>query len=442
MEFDPSDLARAVMVGCVVGDAAPVVLPVTPRHIVAPRRAGMAAYNPSIVRYGSGYLVSYRIDWQSGCAPERNGLAKSFSARRGDRHTAVVRTDAALRPIGPARVLDACGRNISTDSTDNHDAGTQIVDVRLARVPGLVRQASGEMRKAMRVWITYMPMNVGREGRGLDWCRSCCRRCDKSTHLAELRIHDSERGARGDWTVQLVKQTPLCEAAVKGRNHVLIPTADGKLRVLAWLRPLVIADVLEPRARTTSSPTEDGPTIAQARQVSSALAFRATRNATDDSACSAARMKLTLSGTSPLVRVRARGRRLLLGIGHVHHTLPRRQSRSSQIRAYFGSEYMHFWFALDRSPPHALLAHSAEWCLPSRDPQHANRTGEGGGGGAPVRLRCDVVQFVTGLELAQRGDSLILAWGVNDCEARFATYALQDALDSLEWPPLAQNVSR
>ena len=73
----------------------------------------------------------------------------------------------------------------------------------------------------------------------------------------------------------------------------------------------------------------------------------------------------------------------------------------------FGFRYTHFWYTLQPKPPFGVLAASHEFCIASpQDPQD-----------------CESVQFVSGLEKHPNG-SVLMAYGVNDCEARVATMSL------------------
>ena len=85
--------------------------------------------------------------------------------------------------------------------------------------------------------------------------------------------------------------------------------------------------------------------------------------------------------------------------------LPRRQSFA------FGFRYTHFWYVLQPRPPFRTLAVSREFCLASSQDSHD----------------CESVQFISGLALrhAQSNSthpvsprSLVVAYGVNDCETR------------------------
>jgi hypothetical protein len=63
--FEPDEASDMLLLeharaGCLVGHRSASILAVTPRKLLLPHRVGMAAYNPSIVRFGGGYLASYR----------------------------------------------------------------------------------------------------------------------------------------------------------------------------------------------------------------------------------------------------------------------------------------------------------------------------------------------------------------------------------------------
>ena len=88
----------------------------------------------------------------------------------------------------------------------------------------------------------------------------------------------------------------------------------------------------------------------------------------------------------------------------------------------FGSRYTHFWYALEARPPFSVISASAEFCLAS--PQDSKD--------------CESVQFVSGLLV--RGDDLVLAYGVNDCEARLSAIPLSRVRSMLR--PLAPRGQR
>ena len=142
-----------------------------------------------------------------------------------------------------------------------------------------------------------------------------------------------------------------------------------------------------------------------------------------------------LSLTSNLIKVRwpnaggkiSGGCEAYLGIGHLHRGEGQRNKHLYKRRArgmppwgapsesglkrkqpfVFGFRYTHFWYTLQPKPPFGVLAASHEFCIASpQDPQD-----------------CESVQFVSGLEKHPNG-SVLMAYGVNDCEARVATMSL------------------
>ena len=157
-----------------------------------------------------------------------------------------------------------------------------------------------------------------------------------------------------------------------------------------------------------------------------------------------------LSLTSNLVRVRGRrgdgdgdgdGCDVYLGVGHLHRGEGERNRRLYRRAASgpppwagtaagvrrkqpfkFGFRYTHFWYALEARPPFSVISASAEFCLAS--PQDSKD--------------CESVQFVSGLLV--RGDDLVLAYGVNDCEARLSAIPLSRVRSMLR--PLAPRGQR
>lgn len=393
MLFTPDPHVRGVIhdeerAGCLL-QGAPFVLDVGPRVLHFPVPPGFQAYNPSLVQLGGGFLLSYRADWQHGCTVEPNGVKRQFNSRPGERFSAIVRTDASFAPVGRPRVLDACGGeqpganvDIINTTTAGSSVGTQLIDVRLMR-----DGRHGEL------WLTYLPaadMSKGNEGLS-DSCRQCCFACKRSTHVGRLRLG----GDGGAWSARIAEVVPLCESVVRGRNHALFISA-ARPRVQVWLHPVVVvADV--PPSAVVGHPTGFQP---HTEVASSELRLSPTR-AREGRACD----HLSVSGTTSLLRVDGLRDALgsdvpaagLLGVGHVHH------GKVHKV-AYFASHYMHFFYVLALEAPHYMVAHSAEFCLPH----------------SATDRRCEVVQFVTGIEFSHDRESLILTYGVNDCESKLA----------------------
>ena len=137
-----------------------------------------------------------------------------------------------------------------------------------------------------------------------------------------------------------------------------------------------------------------------------------------------------LSLTAGLLRIeRADGCAALLGVGHVHHTdgvrsqsgRPRdAQHGHAALPFYFGADYDHHFFTLSPRAPFTPLAYSRDFCLAS----------------AADPTDCERVQFISGLaHAAERapvgGRAVLLAYGVNDCEARVVRLPLERVWEML-----------
>lgn len=96
-----------------------------------------------------------------------------------------------------------------------------------------------------------------------------------------------------------------------------------------------------------------------------------------------------------------------------------KQFRRSASAFRWGSQYSHFFYALEASAPFSLLATSNEFCL----------------GTSADGTDCESVQFVSGLQLRARAkkgeEELLVAYGVNDCEAKLARVDVARVLASL-----------
>ena len=135
-----------------------------------------------------------------------------------------------------------------------------------------------------------------------------------------------------------------------------------------------------------------------------------------------------ISTTAHLVHLHdAEGKGLLLGVAHIRREVGdcivnlckpfanRRAWKLAGAPAFrWGHHYTHFFYALTPHAPFRILGTSREFCLGSaQDPDD-----------------CESVQFITGLTL--RGDStLLMAYGINDCEAKVAELPVKRVLDML-----------
>lgn len=68
--------------------------------------------------------------------------------------------------------------------------------------------------------------------------------------------------------------------------------------------------------------------------------------------------------------------------------------------------YLHYFLLYNATPPHAFLAQSPAFCFPAA-PDDAGR--------------CDLVQFVSSLTHGAEPDEVLIGYGVNDCEAAYAS---------------------
>ena len=146
-----------------------------------------------------------------------------------------------------------------------------------------------------------------------------------------------------------------------------------------------------------------------------------------------------LSSTAHLVTVEgtdAEGRHCstLLGVGHLHRAdghqnhkecrvfdkrgrcrrrwfIPRSGINGHHLQQpfQFGYLYTHFFYTMQRSAPYRMTATTGEFCIAS----------------AQDSTDCESAQYVSSLARDPLGDSLILALGVNDCEAKIIRVPLE-----------------
>lgn len=110
----------------------------------------------------------------------------------------------------------------------------------------------------------------------------------------------------------------------------------------------------------------------------------------------------------------------LLGVAHFH-----RKDGVPPFR--WGSEYEHFFYSMAPTPPFRMLAKSRPFCIRAAGTKPAHQT---------VACVCESVQFISGLALAvddgrveesiSSTGRLVLAYGVNDCEAKLGSVAMRD----------------
>ena len=135
-----------------------------------------------------------------------------------------------------------------------------------------------------------------------------------------------------------------------------------------------------------------------------------------------------ISTTAHLVHLHdAEGKGLLLGVAHIRREVGdcmtklckpfknRREWTMAGSPAFrWGHHYTHFFYSLTPHAPFRIVGTSREFCIGSaQDPDD-----------------CESVQFITGLAL--RGEStLLMAYGINDCEAKVAELPVKQVLGML-----------
>ena len=75
----------------------------------------------------------------------------------------------------------------------------------------------------------------------------------------------------------------------------------------------------------------------------------------------------------------------------------------------WGFQYTHFLYALEPHAPFRVIATSREFCVAAEQDTSD----------------CESIQFVSGLAVAPGGSTLLLSYGVNDCEAKVSKMPLE-----------------
>ena len=109
---------------------------------------------------------------------------------------------------------------------------------------------------------------------------------------------------------------------------------------------------------------------------------------------------------------------MFLVVGHEHeHAMKDKIFQTTSWHTY-----LHYFMLFNSTAPYNLLSRSPAFCF----------SGEKGG-------KCDLIQFVSSLTWASsQRDSVVVAYGVNDCEASFASIPLRTILEftigcGLDW---------
>jgi hypothetical protein len=218
---------------------------------------------------------------------------------------------------------------------------------------------------AGQIWVSY------REGLGFGWDAQV--------------LNPIHFDAAGTAIASLAGSTSTLKATLKasetdyfccGRNMALMENLQqpDMLQSLTWVDPVTVIDV---------------PTGGQAKKQE-----QQRRRLADGTKKKRKKKKSHIHGTNAFM-VYLPYRNEFLGMGHFH----RPTGRDPNDYARFGHHYTHTLFTVSAEPPFALKTLSQEFVLQS--PHHPDDA--------------EIIQFASGLEIA--GDKLIIAYGVNDCEA-------------------------
>ena len=104
-----------------------------------------------------------------------------------------------------------------------------------------------------------------------------------------------------------------------------------------------------------------------------------------------------------------RRRRKLAAAGGSNSSVPRQRT------FMWGYQYTHFFYALEPHAPFRVFATSREFCMASEQNP----------------ADCESIQFASGLTLAPDASTLLLSYGINDCEAKVAKLPLSQVLGRL-----------
>ena len=123
----------------------------------------------------------------------------------------------------------------------------------------------------------------------------------------------------------------------------------------------------------------------------------------------------------PLPTTTTSGKMEYLGVAHFH----RPNDRKPNPYARFGHHYTHAFYRVERQPQ-SDGANKNQWHLTGLSPEFVLPSAV-----SAHRDDAEIIQFVSGLELLGDGKTVVLAYGINDCEAALTTLSLPVVLGML-----------
>ena len=283
-----------------------------------------------------------------------------------------------------------------------------------------------------------------------------CTTCSADVRISRIYIerNTSAQGTMAAWAFKQPAILMSLEPWQNGRNQVgwvYVPEAAQNARGVRPLPVLMVAPFLHAVAtfgairkgrQKRPRPKQLALSVAHPRdRPLYARSGKLTLQLNDSARLSqqlAAGIGLRLSQTAHLVPIRSAECRAYLGVGHMHRGAADADQRAWSRAAYgygprpnrtfrWGYDYMHFFYVLEPDPPFRMVATSGEFCVGSQQDEDD----------------CESIQFVSGLAprapLEADGASpnsfapvhLLIAYGVNDCEARVGSLPLEQIWRSL-----------
>jgi hypothetical protein len=235
---------------------------------------------------------------------------------------------------------------------------------------------------AGKIWVSY------REGKGFGWDAQVLNPIHFNV-VATTLVVTTHTASTLTATLKASETENFC----CGRNMALMENLQqpSMLQSLTWVDPVTVIDV--PTTRHSNTNTKQSP---QRRRLA-------------DDKKKVKKKKSHIHGTNAFM-VYLPDRNEFLGMGHFH----RPTGRDPNDYARFGHHYTHTLFTVSAQPPFELKTLSQEFVLQS--PHHPDDA--------------EIIQFASGLEVS--GDKLVVAYGVNDCEAGVMLIELKTLQDLLK----------
>jgi hypothetical protein len=252
---------------------------------------------------------------------------------------------------------------------------------------------------AGRIWVSY------REGRGFGYETQVLNPVRVSIDLQK----EPARALHAE--IWASETTSFC----CGRNMALMEggsgnatPADPQLLSLTWVDPVTVIEVdTTPHVVSSALSKKKKDRNGQAQRRKLQLQQQVTKP-----------RKSHVHGTNAFM-VRLPHLDEFLGVAHFH----RPHDRKPNAYAKFGHHYTHALFTVSASPPYELRRLSAEFVLP----QAAKPAAVSSSTTSDAEEDAEIIQFASGLEVVD-GNRIIIAYGINDCEAAIAEVSLDEAM--------------